>query len=127
MNAIGECMTIHEKFGNMQESMKRLARYLPIPSGVVSPTGRKMFDADSLRFIGALDLFGDFNVAFARYMQRCQFEAAAANAGAQLKKANTLVAEWPLRLRDNATEQEFQLLLASNEDGAVRYCEWTRI
>ena len=57
------------------------------------------------------------------------FKSAAIDAGLIMKRKNTIVELWPLRLKarpgDVGAQEEFDLLLSSNSSGIVHYVEWS--
>jgi len=59
------------------------------------------------------------------------FKTAATEAGLMMKKKNTIVKPWPLRLtlgpEDAGAQEEFDLLLSSCSSGIERYVEWSRV
>lgn len=58
------------------------------------------------------------------------FEGAAQAAAAKMKDKNTLVEEWPFRVKrapgETGAEEEFRMVFASRHSGVQRYVEWTR-
>jgi hypothetical protein len=58
------------------------------------------------------------------------FKSAAKGARLTMKKKNTIVELWPLRLTtrpgDIGAQEEFDLLLSSSSSGVERYVEWSR-
>jgi hypothetical protein len=57
------------------------------------------------------------------------FKKAAKDAGLKMKKKNTIVESWPLRLKlrpgDTGAQAEFDLLLSSSSSGIEHYVEWS--
>jgi len=74
--------------------------------------------------VEARTIFCDFDDLFEKYMKEVGFDVAARMAGVVMKRKNTIVGEWPLRLRGGARTEEFDLLLASGHTGCERYVEW---
>jgi hypothetical protein len=58
------------------------------------------------------------------------FKSSARDAGLIMKKKNTIVESWPLRLKaspgDLDAQEEFDLLLSSSSSGIERYVEWSK-
>jgi hypothetical protein len=44
-----------------------------------------------------------------------------------MKKKNTVIEKWPLRLKKGATKEEFRILHSSGHVGSERYVEWKRV
>ena len=65
------------------------------------------------------------------YLKIQGFESAARDAGLIIKKKNTIVESWPLRLKlrpgDVGAQEEFDLLLSSSSSGIERYVEWSNV
>jgi hypothetical protein len=59
------------------------------------------------------------------------FKSAASDAGLIMKKKNTIIESWPLRLKarpgDVGAQEEFDLLLSSSSSGTEHYVEWSRV
>jgi hypothetical protein len=70
--------------------------------------------------------FRDFDKFFDRYMQKLEFGNIGRQAGLAMKKKNTVIEKWPLRLKKGATE-EFRILHSSGHIGSERYVEWKRV
>ena len=64
---------------------------------------------------------------FQRFMDECRLEKMGKASGLQMKLKNTIVEPWPIRLKKNATQDEFDVLLASSHVGSERYVEWKGI
>lgn len=64
-------------------------------------------------------------------MELQKFETAASEAGLIMKKKNTVVEPWPLRLtlrpKDVGAQEEFDLFLSSCSSGVEHYVEWSRM
>jgi hypothetical protein len=72
----------------------------------------------------ALMLCHDCDRLFNQFMKDCRFETISKAAGLKMKTKNTIVAPWPRQLKKNATEEEFEIVHASNNNGSERYVEW---
>jgi hypothetical protein len=57
-------------------------------------------------------------------MRECSLSKISHAAGLNMKAENTIVGPWPLRIKENATQQEFDLLLASGHSGFEHYVVW---
>lgn len=74
--------------------------------------------------VAARVIFWDFDDMFEKYMKEVRFDMVAWTARAVMKAKHTVVGKWPLRLKDGAPKEEFNLLLASGHMGCERYVEW---
>ncbi len=77
-----------------------------------------------MRFMSAQVLFRDFDELFNRYKCECRIDEFSKAAGLKVNSKNTIVHLWPMRIRKNATQREFNVLLASGHTGSERYVEW---
>lgn len=75
-------------------------------------------------------LIGAFPTWLLRYMKLEDFRGAGEAAGVRMKPKNTIVAEWPMRLKlrphQKGAKEEFGRKLASSHTGVERYVEWQR-
>ncbi|KAL8858535.1 MAG: hypothetical protein Q9178_004829 [Gyalolechia marmorata] len=107
--------------------MRRLRRFLPLnPS---SPPSTR--SAEMMKIMAARDLLRNYDGIFAFYMNATDFKACAKYAGLEMRKRNTVVEAWPMRLKkkpkEKGADEEFQTLMASCCTGAERYVEWVRV
>jgi hypothetical protein len=42
----------------------------------------------------------------------------------EMKEKNTVIEKWPMRLKKEATKEDFDILNASGHMGSERYVEW---
>ena len=88
------------------------------------------YDPEKLRISQSFDFFRDNDKLFRIYMAAFQFDGAASVAGVKMKQRNTIVNEWPMRLKkrngENGAKEEFEVLRASSHNGTERYVEWVR-
>ena len=85
------------------------------------------YNVDVLRLNDARAMFRGFDKYFERFVHDCRLEDLGKAAGLQMKSSNTIVEKWPMRLKKNATQDEFDLLLGSNCTGSERYVEWRSV
>jgi len=85
-----------------------------------------MNNADFLRHNNVRFVFRDFDKLFQRFHLECQFEEIGKVAVLKVKSNNTIVEPWPIRLKKNTIQDEFNNLLASGHNGSERYIEWNR-
>jgi hypothetical protein len=64
-------------------------------------------------------------------MVRFNFEQVSTDLRVEMKKSNTVVEEWPTRLKlqpgEDGAKEEFRLKLGSNFTNTERYVEWRRV
>lgn len=64
-------------------------------------------------------------------MEIQDFEKYAREAGLLMKRKNTIVETWPLRLKakpgDDGAQEEFDLLLSSTSSITEYYVEWSKV
>lgn len=80
-----------------------------------------------IRLICAYSMFQDFDGLFDGVMQQGHFLEISRDARLEMKKKNTIVERWPMRLGENATEKDFNILSSSGHTGCERYVEWKSI
>lgn len=71
-----------------------------------------------------LTMFRNFDKPFKQFMYECRFTEISRAAGLKMKAEHTVVEPWPMRLKENATQDEFNTLRASSHVGSERYVEW---
>lgn len=123
LNAIEEISIEEEKMGKVKFNSHLMTPYFPGLSEIIS---RGVCDPDFLSFLAARAKFRDFDGLWERYTKDCQLHEAGNARGMVMKKENTIVAKWPLRLKQHATQAEFSRLHASDRNGGERYVEWRR-
>ena len=72
----------------------------------------------------AQGLLWDFDELFNRFKRDCRLDEISKATGLKIKSKNTIVQPWPMRIKENATQCEFNILLASSHIGSERYVEW---
>ncbi|KAH8593394.1 hypothetical protein B0O99DRAFT_515819 [Bisporella sp. PMI_857] len=122
LNAVHEVTNPMEQMASMKLEMDRLRRYIPVPLS----QQHDPYDVDFLRFWDACKLVRDVDKLFNRFMQQCEFTAISRASGLKMKSKNTIVEPWPMRLKKDASKDEFDLLMASGHIGLERYVEWER-
>ena len=121
LNAIEE--TFKEE-GNVVSDFHLMTPYFPRMQEIICR--RNVYDPDFVNVWGARTKFRDFDGLWKRYTKDCQLPEAGNARGMIMKKENTIVPKWPLRLKQNATQAEFSRLQASGRTGCERYVEWRR-
>ena len=122
LNAVHEVFSPQDYLNSTLSTMERLRSYIPMNRDVVQSSS--MSNADFVRFLSAQDLFRDFDDLFNRFKSECRLTEISKAAGLTMKSENTIIRPWPLRLRKNATQREFDVLFASSHTGSERYVEW---
>jgi hypothetical protein len=105
---------------SLKSETDKLGKYLQLTPAIF----QDKFSPDFVRYHEARVIFRDFDKIFKRFMDECRFEKIGKAAGLKMKSTNTIIEPWPLRLKDNAAQEEFNLLLASGHIGLERYVEW---
>ncbi|KAM0126323.1 hypothetical protein ACHAO1_010135 [Botrytis cinerea] len=108
-------------------NMNLLVNYLPQPSliNLLSPNS-----ADTVRIWDARTIVLPADDYFERYTKLHQFSQISTNLRVKQKQVNTIVDEWPTRLKDQEggkkAQKEFNILLSSNWIGVEHCIEWKR-
>lgn len=70
-------------------------------------------------------LIRDFDELFTRFKRECRLDEVTKAMGLKINSKNTIVHPWPMRIKETATQREFNTLLAFGHTGSERYVEWT--
>ncbi|PVH76133.1 hypothetical protein DL98DRAFT_465490 [Cadophora sp. DSE1049] len=124
LNAIHEVNTDMKSSLTMKSDLAKVSKYLPRPS-ITDPRLRSC-SAALMDWIESRIMFWDFDKIFGEYMLKVGFEEMARETGMCMKKENTVIEAWPLRLRGDASQREFDVLRSSSYTGCERYVEWKR-
>jgi hypothetical protein len=81
-------------------------------------------NAEVIKFVEAHNLFQDCNALLGRFMRECRLRRISRVAGLNMKSTNTIAEPWTLRIKTNATQQDFDSLLVSGHNGSERWVEW---
>jgi len=119
MNAVQESSNRLDLIMPSRSEADRLFKYLPF-----SPAIFQGITADSIRLTEVLAMFRDFDKPFKQFMDECRFTEISRAAGLKMKARHTIIEPWPMRLKENATQDEFNTLHASSHVGSERYVEW---
>ncbi|PQE03580.1 MYND finger family protein [Rutstroemia sp. NJR-2017a BVV2] len=122
LNAARECLTTRDELMFMPVESQQVMKYMPISRD--SLTNRTPGNADTVKFVNALAFFRDYDMLFDRFMKECSLEQLSEATGLRIKKNNTLIEKWPLRLIPGSSQEDFDDILASNHTGSERYVEW---
>ena len=122
LNAVHEVSSPADHLSSILPIMQRLRSYMTITRDTVQ--GRNRSNPDFIRFMSAEILFRDFDDLFRRFECECRLGEICEAARLKMKSKNTIVQPWPMRIQENATRREFQVLLASGHIGSERYVEW---
>ena len=86
--------------------------------------GGSSYDPEIIRFMTAKDMFRDFDELFSRFKRQCRLDEISKANRLEMRSKHIIVQPWPMRIKDNATQREFEVLLASGHVGSERYVEW---
>lgn len=120
-----EVSTPSDHLKSIELESNRLRKYLPLSPA--SLRDRSEYNADMLKFMDARMMFRDFDGLFERFMKECRLQETGLTMGLQMKSRNTIIEPWPMRIKRSATQNEFDLLLASGHTGSERYVKWERV
>ncbi|KAF2800286.1 hypothetical protein K505DRAFT_382762 [Melanomma pulvis-pyrius CBS 109.77] len=98
-------------------------RYMTIPS-----YGNPLWDPDVYKFIQCADGLRDWDQSWARFEDELQLPAMVADMGLKMrtKEEHTLVKPWPKRMSKDASQEEFDFMVAKYCTGFERYVELVR-
>jgi hypothetical protein len=125
LNAVHEVFSHLDSIGSISSDMDRMRPYMSVTREMIQHSNAS--NADMLKFMNARPMFRDFDELFSRYMRECRFDEISKAAGLKMISKNTIIHPWPMRLKKNATQREFDLLHASGHDGSERYVEWKSV
>ena len=123
LNATHEVAPLGDLSARMGSEIKQVQQYLAIGPELLS---RGSYDPDFMNLLAAQALCRDYDLLFDRFMSECRFLEISRNAKLTLNEENTIIGKWPMRLKKDATQAEFNLLHASGHTGSERYVEWKR-
>ena len=109
---------------NITNRTLQAARYISRP-GLRRP-GDYMYTKENVNGMSALVHFMDFEGLFEKYTKGVKLLDIGKKHGLKPKLTNTIVDVWPYRLRQHASQKEFDALFASDLTGCERYMEWVR-
>ncbi|MCJ1307220.1 hypothetical protein MMC25_000866 [Agyrium rufum] len=124
LNAIHEVSTAEDHLGSMKPEIERIRKYLELDPAVFRNRDGMKYSADFHRFNDGRLMFRDFDKLFSRFHQECQLDKIGEAVGLEMKWKNTIIEPWPMRIKKNATQDEFNFLLGSSHTGSERYVEW---
>jgi hypothetical protein len=122
LNAVDEVSTDMDQVSSFIAGLDRLQQYLRVTPNTFQT--RNNSSAELVRLIKACDMFCNYDELFQRFMNECPIQESANAVGLEMKSKNTIIDPWPWRLKSNAMQKEFDLLLASGLTGSERYVEW---
>ena len=122
LNAVHEVHSPLDLLNSTRSTMERVRSYIPVTRDMVQASTEH--SANLVRFLSAEVLFRDFDDLFNRFKRECHLNEISKAAGLTMKSENTIVRPWPMRLRKNATQREFDVRFASGRTGSERYVEW---
>ena len=122
LNAVHEVSSPLDHLSSIRSAMERLRSYIPMTPDMVRGGSRS--NPDLIRFMTAQVMFRDFDELFGRFKRECRLDEISKANRLEMKSKHTIVQPWPMRIKDNATQREFDVLLASGHVGSERYVEW---
>jgi len=87
----------------------------------------RLSGCDIIKVMEACTHFRDYDALFNKYEEHYNLQRIGSATGLRVRNQNRLVAKWPLKLKQNASREEFDILLASGHVGSERYVEWERV
>ncbi|WEW56694.1 hypothetical protein PRK78_002142 [Emydomyces testavorans] len=124
LNATHEMCTLADQKASFTRSIGTLQKFLPInPQTILKGN---TLSAESLAFMNAYSMFIDGDTIFNRFVNVAGLKKLGDSLGLGMKSTQTIVAKWPMRLNENPTQREFEMLYWSGHVGSERYVEWHR-
>lgn len=125
---MNSCHEVHEPIGDLmkygQAEAFKVKEFLDIGPALAS---KDISNPDMHRFNDARTLVRDNDMHFKRFTDECQLERITKEAGLEMKTDNTIIREWPTRLKKKPTKKEFEVALGSGHMGSNRYVEWKNL
>ncbi len=122
LNAVHEMRTEEVERSSITEDMKKAAKYLPPLT--MADISRGKSSTVIIRMVEARMMFWDYDSLFQSYMDGMEFDKISWLSGTVVKEENTIVDAWPMRLKNDPSQEEFDHLHASGHNGSERYVEW---
>lgn len=122
LNAVHEVYSPLDYLSSIHSDMERLRSYISVTRDVVQDGSR--FNPELIKFMSAQVLVREFDELFSRFKCECRLDEISKATGLRMRSKNMIVQPWPMRLKKNATQREFNVLLASGHNGSERYVEW---
>lgn len=94
---------------------------------------RYMYSPDFVLVTQSLDMWGDFEAYFKRFLDRADPREGtsmydlARQHGMRVKSKHTIIEPWPYRVTEKTTKEEFKILLSGSTCGHERYMEFKRV
>jgi hypothetical protein len=107
---------------SMSTKMQQLFKYMPRRPDMLGNGSSS--NAEYIKFVNSLGFFRDYDMLFDRFMKECSLEQLSETTGLAIKKNNTIIERWPLRLVPGSSQKDFDDITASNHIGSERYVEW---
>ncbi|KAK3645816.1 hypothetical protein LTR22_014584 [Elasticomyces elasticus] len=127
MNAVMEIVYRRDERDTLP-NMDKLLRLLPAPVDILKVAQGN--SADTLRIWDARTFVLEAEQRFQEYMNLYRFEELSTALHLVLRNENSIVEAWPMRLKlrhgEVGYQEEFDVLLGSNNSGLERHTEWAR-
>jgi hypothetical protein len=134
LNVIGEVYHFDTNYEKQRgnESMKLIQKFIPmtpalIMRAMVGGEQAMMSSPELIRMSSCYTMFGDFDKAFSIFLKDIGMDKIARQCGMIAKKTHTIVKPWPLRITEQSTQDDFDILCGTSHTGAERYMEFERI
>ncbi|KAF1812296.1 hypothetical protein P152DRAFT_487845 [Eremomyces bilateralis CBS 781.70] len=109
----------------MQRELQRIMKYMPYRPGM------HRHDPALLQALSAKSLVRDGGRYLEKFMKRSKFDLIEQLAKAKVKKRNSIIGQWPARLKlrpgHPGAQDEFDSLVSSTLNGTECYLEWHRV
>ncbi|KAG8157039.1 hypothetical protein KVR01_013029 [Diaporthe batatas] len=130
MNAVDETQHFDSKGGPRNSphdpAIKRAMAYLSVSPASLTANNPMIF-----KLLLARDSVSNHDNTFDRYVKNSGFAEAAERAGATRKKKNTVVEDWPFKLKlrpgQPGAQDEFDRLICGAVSSKERYVEWKKV
>ncbi|KAH6612355.1 hypothetical protein C7974DRAFT_466782 [Boeremia exigua] len=131
LNAVGEVYEQHDRNGQrrFRESRRLMQQFIPLtPQNIMSMmVGDAMSSPEMIRISSCYTMFGDLEKAFGVYMEETQMYRFMQKHGMKIKRKDSIVEPWPLRITEETTLEEFAIRCATSHTGCERYMEFERL
>ena len=124
LNAVHEIDSPADIKNSLYAYAGRLSSLLGISRDTVRDSSQSCLDI--FRFMSTQSLFRDYDELFRRFQRRFRLNETSQAWRLKIKSECTVVQPWPIRLKNGASQRDFEILLASGHDGSERYVKWER-
>ncbi|PGH28167.1 hypothetical protein AJ80_00057 [Polytolypa hystricis UAMH7299] len=125
LNATHEMTTMADAISTVGTSFEVGTRYLHLKPQAMLSSGNP-YRCELMSLTNAQSLFREHDTPFDRFVVFSRLREAGECLGLGMKSHHTIVEKWPMRLKKNPSQREFDLLFWTNHVGSERYVEWHR-